>query len=654
MAPSDAKRRHTALLAFSFLWKFGASDPGDGDVLRYPPELTCSGDETVTLVVRAERWVVPGVLNWTTRIYCHAVHGCNPIGPTILVAAGTTCKLTVINELDGPACAGLYPSDDTDSLNRPHCGNTTNLHLHGLFVSPREDDVSLSIEPGQRLRYEYNFPSDLLMGTHWYHAHHHGSSNLQVQGGLVGALLTTPGGNYPLPAALRKLYGSARILVLSHVFFNGTLEHPPPYPNGFDVWDYAMLQTMFGNETMLDPQPAFAGNNSRPDVYLVNGQHRPVVLVTAAELALLRLVHGGAVKFLELTWSDPRCTAKLVARDGVFQSAPYLELEVLFLAAGSRSDVAVFCEPHPQGEVYTVTITATPNPAWNRKLGTWLRHTQANVFTLRVTTPMAGIGTTTPGDPSLTFPELPTAPLPLYLASLVNLGNESIGASRTSRRDVLLGDSFHTTVHNHTDGIDGAPFDGTAVIDTLTLDTVLEWTLYSSYFPWDTAHNPEVLNHPYHQHVFHFQIIAVPDGIESSVLRVGEWRDTIPIVLPLGVVIRLKPSTYTGTMVLHCHMLQHGDMGMMARMQVVSQPVLAASEPKGVGLYIAIVVLVVVPVILAGTVYLVRRHPRWTPAAALGGTGKADDDDDDVLLGESDSDEVGAGLGSESVGDSEV
>ena len=661
MAPHAAKRRHTKLLALFFGLAVGhgrasgtivaAAAPGDGDVLLYPPELTCSGDETVTLVVRAARWVVPGILNWTTRVYCHAVHGCNPVGPTILVVAGTTCKLTVINELDGATCAELYPGEDTDSLNQPHCGNTTNLHLHGVFVSPREDDVSLSIDPGQRHRYEYNFAGDLLMGTNWYHAHHHGSSNVQLQGGLVGALLVTPGESYALPAAMRELYGSARLLVLSHVFFNGTREHAAPYPNGFDVWDYRMLQTMFVNETILDPQPAFLGNDSRPDVYLVNGQHRPVVPVAAAEVTLLRLVHGGAVKFLELTWSDPRCTAKLVARDGVFQRTPYLKLNVLFLVAGSRSDVAVFCEPHPQGEVYTVTITATPNPAWNRKLGTWLRHTQANVFALRVTTPV-----TTPQGTLVTFPELPAAPLPSYLASLLNLGNESIGTSRANRSEILLGDSKYTAVHNHTDAIDGAPFDGNTFIDTLTLDTVLEWSLYSSYFPWDQDHNPEVLNHPYHQHVFHFQIVAVPDGIESAVLRIGEWRDTIPIVIPSGVVIRLKPSRYTGTMVLHCHMLQHVDMGMMARMQVVSLPVVAASKSTGIGLWI--IVFVVVPV-LAGTVYLVRRQPRWTCTAAAGSWDKASEDGD-VLIGESD--DGGAGteldvvteLDSEPDGDSEA
>ncbi|MEM1180989.1 MAG: multicopper oxidase domain-containing protein [Acidobacteriota bacterium] len=70
----------------------------------------------------------------------------------------------------------------------------TNLHTHGLHVSPagRSDNVMLRIEKGRQFEYRYRLPDDHAPGTHWYHAHVHGSTALQVQGGMSGALIVDP------------------------------------------------------------------------------------------------------------------------------------------------------------------------------------------------------------------------------------------------------------------------------------------------------------------------------------------------------------------------------------------------------------------------------------------------------------------------------
>lgn len=94
-------------------------------------------------------------------------------GPTLRVKAGDRLNINVINRL---------PSDDeTCSQNPPHngthCVNTTNLHTHGLHVSPtgNSDNVLLKIKPGESIRYEIDIPEDHPAGTFWYHAHKHGS-----------------------------------------------------------------------------------------------------------------------------------------------------------------------------------------------------------------------------------------------------------------------------------------------------------------------------------------------------------------------------------------------------------------------------------------------------------------------------------------------
>ena len=80
-----------------------------------------------------------------------------------------------------------------------HLDQTTNLHTHGLHVSPEGngDNVFRMVEPGAARDYEYAIPADHPTGTFWYHPHHHGTVADQMFGGLFGALVVAargPGG----------------------------------------------------------------------------------------------------------------------------------------------------------------------------------------------------------------------------------------------------------------------------------------------------------------------------------------------------------------------------------------------------------------------------------------------------------------------------
>src|SRR5262249_914175 len=69
--------------------------------------------------------------------------------------------------------------------------NDTNLHVHGLHVSPQapQDDVLLTVEPGCRYQVDVTIPKDHPAGTGWYHPHQHGSTALQLASGMAGALI---------------------------------------------------------------------------------------------------------------------------------------------------------------------------------------------------------------------------------------------------------------------------------------------------------------------------------------------------------------------------------------------------------------------------------------------------------------------------------
>jgi hypothetical protein len=56
-----------------------------------------------------------------------------------------------------------------------HLREPTNLHTHGLHVSPsgNHDNVFVRINPGRRFTYEYQIPRDNEPGSYWYHPHLH-------------------------------------------------------------------------------------------------------------------------------------------------------------------------------------------------------------------------------------------------------------------------------------------------------------------------------------------------------------------------------------------------------------------------------------------------------------------------------------------------
>jgi len=69
--------------------------------------------------------------------------------------------------------------------NSYHYPSSTNLHTHGLHMAAggggAADDVFRTVEPATAHTYTYNIVADHAAGTHWYHAHAHGSTALQVR-----------------------------------------------------------------------------------------------------------------------------------------------------------------------------------------------------------------------------------------------------------------------------------------------------------------------------------------------------------------------------------------------------------------------------------------------------------------------------------------
>lgn len=110
-------------------------------------------------------------------------------GPTLRLRPGDRLRVTMVNRLSAP----------------------TNLHVHGLHVSPtgNSDNPFVTIGPGERFDYDYQLPGDHPPGTYWYHPHHHGGVAAQVFGGLYGAIIVA---DHPSVPSTRE-----RLLIVSDI-----------------------------------------------------------------------------------------------------------------------------------------------------------------------------------------------------------------------------------------------------------------------------------------------------------------------------------------------------------------------------------------------------------------------------------------------------
>jgi len=512
----------------------------------------------VELVVASYRWNVDGQLAFTTRAFHYLGEAMVP-GPTLVMKAGTSCTLTIRNDLDTDS-----PVSDCDyHANYLHCADTTNVHVHGLYIDPNVDDVSIAILPGESHTYRYEIPESHLMGSFWYHAHYHGSSTLQVSGGLAGAIKMLPADSYELVDDLVPLYEDDQLLVLNHVNFNGSdydiYDIDTDEPFGF--YDYPGISKAFEFETITPSQQFFTEER---DFYLVNGLFEPVVTINAGSLSLLRFIHVATTRIIEIEIDDEdeECELVLISRDGVFQFVPYLPLSAAIIIQGSRADVAVRCSA--PGDY---NVRAYPNPSRDNDISTQNRHEQDTLFTLRVVA----------GTEEIVKAEFPTsqADLPDHLQDL-----QGFATFHGSSTNGLWGFPGGSVVF-HSDGwiqlISGREYLGFDVdedskyLEEYCVNGIYDIKVKGILRPGWNGPN-ETSHHPYHQHVYRFQIIN--DNFEDDRLsggeiqRIGEWRDTMLAVNTLGTGIRFRPVGFTGDMVMHCHIFQHEDFGSMQLFRV--------------------------------------------------------------------------------------
>ena len=254
---------------------------------------------------------------------------------SMVSVGGQRAMLVAYNGLYIPPTLRVHPGDTirlrlTNALAEP-----TNLHTHGLTVSPRgnSDNVSPIVAPGQTQHYEIRLPTDHPSGLYWYHPHPHGFSDEQTRNGMSGALIVE-GLLDPFPT-LRHL--PERLLLLKDL----------------QVENGRVALTHIGRNT----------------IRTVNGTVNPVIVLRPGETELWRIGNVGADLYYRLTLDGYHF--QVVARDGN-RRAHLTTVDTLRLSPGARVEVLVTAgapgvhllrtgdiDTGPEGNQYAGTVMAT-------------------------------------------------------------------------------------------------------------------------------------------------------------------------------------------------------------------------------------------------------------------------------------------------------
>jgi len=223
----------------------------------------------------------------------------------------------------------VRPGDQLDLTTRNHLRDMTNLHTHGLFVSPagNSDNVFVMVSGGATFENVYQLSDDVSPGTYWYHSHAHPLAEGQVFGGMSGVLIVD-GLEDLLPASLRHV--EDRVFALKD------------------------FQVDPGNTI-----PARDIDSNAPTIRTVNGLVNPRLAMRPGETQLWRLANIGADIWYQLHVDGMQFN--VIAED----ANPVSEVttaDELLLPPGKRYDVLVQAPGQP-GTLTLETLEYSTGPA---------------------------------------------------------------------------------------------------------------------------------------------------------------------------------------------------------------------------------------------------------------------------------------------------
>jgi FtsP/CotA-like multicopper oxidase with cupredoxin domain len=516
------------------------------------------------------------MLNYTYKGRTYSSEGSDSfMGPTMRVRPGQSLWIKLINKMTEPLGPHEPNAEDywkmlqnpgehikyqfyhrsvsdpsqmkVDVANVPKRFDATNLHLHGLDIAVHMFDPvgthdpaapHIAVDPGECYCYRFQVPHHHPSGLYWYHPHLHGSTAIQLWGGMLGVLYVEG----PLEEELAE-YGVS--LTKEFVIWDPAFKSVQKATHNLEVDEFLLGQTTL----------------SKIHPFLVNGQLTPDFNVGVGEVLHLRVLCGTIENentFIvypegqeQEHWEDAAIPFWVIGSDGVTYKKPR-QKNILVMAGGQREEIVLqFDEPGK----YVISQQGIQGMQFFDMRG----HPHDQILA-------------TISVDSLVRTQLPKVPISDMVFTPGYAEDESIQAEDITKTETIV---FSMGANR-----DEAPFPQYYVNGKSFSPDRLDFFAHPGeareYILINAQHNV----HPFHIHVNRFQIKEMGSELSTTkypVLKAvldfdpDQWRDTV-IVPPSGRTrIWVKYGNYTGKTIFHCHFLAHEDTGMMATL-FIGQP----------------------------------------------------------------------------------
>lgn len=469
--------------------------------------------------------------------YCYKYQG--PAGvveaPTLRVNPGDTLLLNITNDINSNSAQSKSGMDM--SMPGKNCAdggpatiNSTNVHFHGLNVSPNcgSDDVLTTLIQPNTPGYQYTIkiPVDEPPGLYWYHPHVHGFTEFQVNGGAAGAIVVEG-----MDKVRPEVTGLAeRVFTIRQQFLVPWV--PGPY------------------QLTINYQTAAIAEGPAPSILMKPGEKQ-----------FWRVVNASLQDFipLQVQYSGKPQELQLIALDGYPLTEPRMETTILIPPAG-RAEFVVTAPPKETTAYLSALFYSTGptgNPDSGQPLARIVLNSNAPQTPPAVPVPTAAAAAKTSSRASAALDHLKFAALR--------------DATPTTERKLYFSEEFGGTngpiqFYITVDGQKQQVFTANEKpAITTKVGAVEDWTI----------ENRALETHDFHIHQIHFlmleqngQPVANQDMRDSIEIPFWSGKGPYPSV---KVRMDFRDPTIAGTFVFHCHILLHEDLGMMHKIEVLPQ-----------------------------------------------------------------------------------
>jgi FtsP/CotA-like multicopper oxidase with cupredoxin domain len=375
--------------------------------------------------------------------------------------------------------------------------------------APQDDVLGMLAKPGQVLHYTVEIPRDHPPGLFWYHTHPHGESNRQVSDGMSGAIVIEGMERY-VPEVRRM---RERVLVVR----GRSIEHDRNAQNLRRQVDIPLRGC--GGEA-----------EKAEEIFTVNGALRPRIEIAPHERQFWRIVNASSDRYLDLQLDGQ--TFQIVALDGMPLAVrdpkhPMRITDHLLISPAGRLEAIV---TGPARERHTalrsLCVDTGPDGDPNPEMV------------------LADVVQTNPNQPGQREQAHALDRRPPVYKSVDVAPLEKTAADFTV---TFTEDKNGFYINGHKFAMDAPP------MTTARVGTYQHWKIIN-----DTREL-----HPFHIHQVHFLAYA-ENGVS---LANPVWLDTVnvPYRGSVDVILDFTDPVIKGMSVFHCHLLNHEDKGMMAK-----------------------------------------------------------------------------------------